>query len=322
MLTLREVLISAISIGATMRTQTTLAKASQPATPVNFDVPAGACDCHTHIHGDPAKFPYFPGRAYTPETALPEEMAALHKALHIQRVVIVTPSVYGTDNSATLYGMKARGTDARGIAVIDDTTTESELDAMGLAGVRGIRLNLATAGISDPSLVRQRFQAAAECVKSRGWHVQIFADNPVMISAIKDLVAASPVPVVFDHFGGAKAELGIQQPGFPELVELVRSGKAYVKISGAYRASKLAPDYADVVPLAKALIGANPDRVVWGTDWPHPSGLTPPGRKPTDVTPMFQIDDGRMLNQLAVWAPDPVIRKKILVNNPVRLYGF
>jgi len=321
MLTRREVLVEAIAIGAIMRSHTSLAKASQPATPVDFEVPAGACDCHTHIHGDPEKFPYFPGRAYTPEMALPEEMSALHKALHIQRVVIVTPSVYGTDNSATLYGMKARGSDARGIAVIDDKTPESELDAMGRAGVRGIRLNLATAGISDPSLVRQRFQIAAERVKTRGWHVQIFTDAS-SISATKDLVAASPVPVVFDHFGGAKAELGTQQPGFPELVELVRSGKAYVKISGAYRASKLAPDYRDVVPLAKALIAANPDRVVWGTDWPHPSGATPPGRKPTDVTPMFQIDDGRLLNQLAVWAPDAAIRKKILVDNPAQLYGF
>ena len=296
-------------------------KTTQPATPVDFEVPAGACDCHTHIHGDPEKFPFFSGRVYTPEMALPEEMAALHKALHIQRVVIVTPSVYGTDNSATLYGMNARGADARGVAVIDDKTPESELDAMGQAGVRGVRLNLATAGISDSSIGRQRFQTAAERVKSRNWHVQIFA-NLAMISAIKDLVAASPVPVVFDHFGGAKAELGPQQPGFAELVELVRSGKAYVKISGAYRASKLAPDYADVVPLAKALIAANPDRVVWGTDWPHPSAVTPPGRKRTDVTPLLQIDDGCLLNQLAVWAPDPVIRKKILVNNPARLYAF
>ncbi len=304
-----------------MRIRTALGDASQSATPVDFAVPAGACDCHTHIHGDPEKFPFFPGRVYTPEMALPEEMAALHTALHIQRVVIVTPSVYGTDNSATLYGMKARGTDARGIAVIDDKTPEGELDAMVLAGVRGIRLNLATAGISDPSLVRQRFQSAARRVKGRNWHVQIFTDL-ALISAIKDLVAGSPVPVVFDHFGGARAELGTQQPGFPELVELVRSGKAYVKISGAYRASRLAPEYADVAPLATALIAANPDRVVWGTDWPHPSGSTPAGRKPTDVTPMLQIDDGRLLNQLVVWAPDPTIRRKILVDNPARLYGF
>lgn len=205
--TRREVLVGAIAIGASMRIRTALGDASQSATPVDFAVPAGACDCHTHIHGDPEKFPFFPGRVYTPEMALPEEMAALHTALHIQRVVIVTPSVYGTDNSATLYGMKARGTDARGIAVIDDKTPEGELDAMVLAGVRGIRLNLATAGISDPSLVRQRFQSAARRVKGRNWHVQIFTDL-ALISAIKDLVAGSPVPVVFDHFGGARAELG------------------------------------------------------------------------------------------------------------------
>ena len=150
-----------------MRTRTSFAKAAQPATPVNFDVPAGACDCHTHIHGDPGKFPYFAGRVYTPETALPEEMAALHKALRIQRVVIVTPSVYGTDNSATLWGMAARGADARGVAVIDDKTPESELDAMGRAGVCGIRLNLATGGTSDPAVGRRRFQEAAERMKSR-----------------------------------------------------------------------------------------------------------------------------------------------------------
>jgi len=319
--TRRELLIGAIAAGLVMRTRMAPAKASQPATLVDFEVPAGACDCHTHIHGDPEKFPFFPGRVYTPEVALPEEMAALHKALHIQRVVIVTPSVYGTDNSATLYGMKARGADARGVAVIDEKTPESELDAMGEAGVRGIRLNLATAGISDPSIARNRLQTAAQRVKSRDWHVQIYT-SPAMISSIQDLIVTSPVPIVFDHFGGAKAELGLQQPGFAELVELVRSGHAYVKISGAYRASNLAPDYPDVAPFAKTLIAANPDRVVWGTDWPHPSGFTPPGHKPTEVTPMIQIDDGRLLNQLAVWAPQPAICKRILVDNPARLYGF
>ena len=321
MLTRREMLVGTLAAGALMCTRTVLAKASQPATPVNFDVPAGACDCHTHIHGDPEKFPFFSGRVYTPEMALPEEMAALHKALHMQRVVIVTPSVYGTDNSATLYGMHARGAGARGVAVIDDQTPEDELDAMGRAGVCGIRLNLATGGINDPAVGRQRLQTAAERVKSRNWHVQMNT-NLAMIAAIKDVVAASPVPVVFDHFGGARAELGPQQPGFDALVELVQSGKAYVKISGAYRASNLAPDYADVVPLAKALIAANPERVVWGTDWPHPNAAMPPGRKPTDVTLLLQIDDGRLLNQLQVWAPDPEIRQKILVDNPVRLYRF
>jgi predicted TIM-barrel fold metal-dependent hydrolase len=192
---------------------------------------------------------------------------------------------------------------------------------MQQAGIRGIRLNLATGGVNDPAVGRPRFQAAVERVKVRGWHVQLFT-SLAMIAAIKDLVATSPVPVVFDHFGGAHAKLGAAQPGFSDLLELVKSGKAYVKISGAYRASKLAPDYSDVVPLARALIAANSDRIVWGTDWPHPNSVTPPGKKPTDVTPMYQIDDGRLLNQLPVWAPDAAIRKKILADNPAQLYGF
>ena len=321
MLTRRGILLASIAAGVTMPNRTAHAKASQPSTPVNFDVPAGACDCHTHIHGDPERFPFFSGRVYTPELASPEEMTALHKALHIERVVIVTPSVYGTDNSATLFGMKARGATARGVAVIDNKTPESDLDAMEQAGIRGIRLNLATGGVSDSAVGRPRFQAAVERVKDRNWHIQLFT-SLAMISAIKDLVAASPVPVVFDHFGGAQAELGPEQAGFADLLELVKSGKAYVKISGAYRASKLAPDYADAAPLARALIAANSDRIVWGTDWPHPNSVTPPCKKPTELTPLFQIDDGRLLNQLPVWAPDASIRKKILVDNPARLYGF
>jgi len=302
-----------------MTNRSALSKAAQPSTPVNFDIPAGACDCHTHIHGDPREFPFFAGRVYTPELASPEEMSDLHKALHIERVVIVTPSVYGPDNSSTLYGMKARGATARGVAVIDDETPESDLDAMNKQGFRGIRLNLATGGVNDPTVGRPRFSAAVERAKARGWHVQLFT-SLAMISAIKDLVATSPVPVVFDHFGGAEAALGLDQPGFADLLELVQSGTAYVKISGAYRASKLGPDYADAAPLAKALIAANVDRIVWGTDWPHPDSV--PGRKVTDVTPLLQIDDGRLLNQLPVWAPDAAIRNKILVDNPARLYGF
>jgi predicted TIM-barrel fold metal-dependent hydrolase len=321
MLTRRAALIGSIAAGAAMRTETSLAAASQPATAVNFAIPANACDCHTHIHGDPAKFPFFAGRVYTPELASPEEMLALHRKLHMKRVVIVTPSVYGPDNSATLFGMKARGADARGVAVIDDKTTEAELDAMERAGMRGIRLNLATGGTSDPAVGRQRFQAALERMKKRGWHIQMFTSLAI-ISGIKDLVLSSPIPIMFDHFGGAKAALGLEQPGFSDLVELVRSGKAYVKISGAYRASTQGPDFADVVPLAKALIAASRERIVWGTDWPHPNSVTPAGGKPTDVTPLFQIDDGRLLNQLPVWAPDASTRKIILVDNPARLYKF
>jgi predicted TIM-barrel fold metal-dependent hydrolase len=321
MLTRRSVLLASIAAGAAMNTREARSRAAQPSTPVNFDVPAGACDCHTHIHADPEKFPFYSGRVYTPEPASPEEMSALHKALHIERVVIVTPSVYGPDNSATLFGMKARGANARGVAVIDDKTSESDLDAMQQAGFRGVRLNLATGGVSDPNVGRARFSAAVDRMKARGWHVQLYTTLP-MITAIKELVLASPVPAVFDHFGGADAALGVGQPGFADLVELVKSGKAYVKISGAYRASKLAPDYPDAAPLAKALIAANPERIIWGTDWPHPNSVTLPGRQVSDVTPLFQIDDGRLFNQLPVWAPEVAIRKNILVDNPARLYGF
>ena len=166
-----------------MRPNDRMSRAPQPSVALSFEVPRGACDCHTHIHGDPETFPFFAGRVYTPEMALPDEMAALHKALRVQRVVIVTPSVYGTDNSATLYGMKARGDDARGVAVIDDAVTESQLDAMGEAGMRGIRLNLATSGMNDPRVARDRLRAAADRMARRNWHVQIYTTLP-MISAI------------------------------------------------------------------------------------------------------------------------------------------
>ena len=321
MLTRRDLLAGALGTAFITRPRAAVAKPSQPATPVNFAVPAGSCDCHTHIHGDPERFPFYAGRAYTPEMALPVEMAALHKSLHIQRVVIVTPSVYGTDNSATLFGMQSRGRDARGVAVIDGQTPESALDAMGRSGVCGIRLNLASAGINDPAVGRQQVQRALEQVRRRNWHVQLYT-SAAMVAAIKDVVTTSPVPIVFDHFGGFQAQLGPRQPGFAALLDLVRSGSAYVKISGAYRSSSLSPDYPDILPLARALIEANPDRVLWGTDWPHPDSAPMPGRKPTEVTPLLQIDDGRLLNLLAAWAPDPMIRKKILVDNPARLYAF
>ncbi len=282
-------------------------------TPVTFAVPNNACDCHTHIIGDPTKFPFAPTRTYTPEPASPQEMSAVHKALHVKRVVIVTPSVYGTDNSATLYGISTRGSTARGVAVIDDKT---DLDALAAAGIRGIRLNLATAGPTDAATARQRFAAAVNRIKPHNWHLQLYTHLD-LIPAIKDLVFESPVPVVFDHFGGAQAALGPVQPGFADLIDLLRSGQAYVKISGAYRASTQAPDYPDVAPFAKGLIVANSDRVLWGTDWPHPD--TKPSPK---VAPPLAIDDGRLFNQLFVWSPDPLIRQKILVENPARLYGF
>ena len=158
-------------------------------------------------------------------------------------------------------------------------------------------------------------------MKQRGWHIQVYAEIPI-VAAIKDLVLDSPVPVVFDHFGGAKAAGGTEQPGFADLIELAGSGKAYVKISGAYRASMLAPDYSDVAPLARVLVAANADRILWGTHWPHPDTTVRKGHTPMDTSPMLQIDDGRLLNRLPVWVPDAATRERILVRNPARLYGF
>jgi predicted TIM-barrel fold metal-dependent hydrolase len=285
-------------------------------TPVTLAVPNNACDCHTHIIGDPQKFPFSPARVYTPEPASPQEMAKLHKSLHIKRVVIVTPSVYGTDNSATLFGINTRGATARGIAVIDDKTTEKDLDTLENNGIRGIRLNLATGGQTDPAAALKRLAAAITQIKARNWHLQIYT-SAATIPAIKDQVLASPIPIVFDHFGGIQTALGAEQPGLADLIDLLRAGSAYVKISGAYRASTQAPDYPDVAPFAKGFIAANPDRVLWGTDWPHPD--TTPSPK---ISKPLAIDDGRLLNQLAIWAPDPQARQKILTENPARLYGF
>jgi predicted TIM-barrel fold metal-dependent hydrolase len=324
MLSRREVLIGAAAAGAAALVRggtTAFASASQPATPVNFDVPAGACDTHTHVFGDPQRFPFAAARAYTPEPASVAEMRALHSVLHTDRVVVVHPSVYGTDNSCTLDGMKQLGSIARGIAVIDEKTPESALDEMDRAGIRGIRVNLETTGQSDPAVARQRFQEAVDRIKRRGkWHIQVYTRLSV-IEGIKEQVMAAPMPVVFDHFGGAQAALGVGQPGFDTLLNLVRTGKAYVKISAPYRSSTHPPDYADVAPLAKALIGANPQRILWGSDWPHPA--SPVAHRPvTEITPLWQVDDGRIFNQLPLWAPDASLRKTILVTNPAKLYGF
>jgi predicted TIM-barrel fold metal-dependent hydrolase len=324
MISRRQVLLSSIAAGVTTVLQPVdfiSAGASQPSTPLDFAVPSGACDCHTHIFGDPRQFPWFSGRTYTPESAFVPEMRALHRALHMDRVVIVNPSVYGTDNSCTLDAMKQLGPRARAIAVIDDKTSAGQLEEMDRAGVRGIRLNFETFGQTSPDATRKSFDAAVERVASRKWHIQMYTRLPVIEGLHKEIMAA-PVPVVFDHFGGAKGSLGTGQAGFDTMLDLVRSGKAYVKISGAYRVSDKAPDYPDAAPLAKALIAANAERIVWGSDWPHPAGGALPGHTASDVAPLLQIDDGRLLNQLAVWAPDPAVRKTILVDNPARLYRF
>ena len=292
---------------------------THPITPVQFEVPERACDCHVHVFGARNRFPFAASRTYTPESASAAELLAMHRALRISRAVIVQPSVYGTDNACTLDAMKQYGSGARGIVVVPNAIPSTTLDNMERAGTRGVRINLGTAGETNLDDARHRLKSAIEQIRGRKWHVQVYAALPV-VAGLSDIVLASPVPVVFDHFGGAQGAAGLQQPGFDRLLKLVETGKGYVKISGAYRASTSAPDYPDVAPLAHALIRANPQRILWGSDWPHPD--TRSGREPSDVSPSLRVDDGHVLNLLATWVPDAALRKTILVDNPATLYAF
>ncbi len=290
-------------------------------TRVNFDVPAGACDCHTHVFGPGNSFPWWEGRVYTPGDASIADLTALHTALGIDRVVVVHPSPYGPDNSCSTDAIQAMSPRARGVAVIDQTKiTDAELAALHTAGVRGARANLQTAGVFDPNAAWATLKSTAERIAPLGWHLQTYT-NLATIAALADKLKALPVPLVVDHFGHANAAAGIQQPGFAELVALVSSGKSYVKISGSYRIST-DPARADVPPLARALIDANVERVVWGTDWPHPGGASRGKLAPDQIEPFIPEDDGAALNRLNQWCRNRTELTRILVDNPAGLYGF
>lgn len=323
MLSRREMLLT-LATGAVAlhrRANRSQIPASQTAfTPVNFPVPRNACDCHVHVFGDATRFPMSPERGYTPPPA-PVEQAREHLgALHMDRVVIVLASVYGTNNGCALDAIRQLGSRARGVANVALDAPHAELERLRRGGIRGVRLNFEQQGTTDPAVAVERFRLASKRATAMGWHLQVNTRLPV-VEAMEQHVLAGPATVVFDHFAQADAARGIEQPGFASLVRLLKSGKAYVKVSGAYRVSTQ-PDYADVTPLAQALIAANSERVLWGSDWPHPDGARRPGRAPTDVAPPLPVDDGRVLNQLAVWAPDAATRHTILVDNPARLYGF
>ena len=324
MLTRRKVLIGGLLAGVSGMFRhggAAHATAAQPSTKVSFDVPPGATDCAVHVFGDLKRHPYWAGRTYTPEPATVAELKQVMRALRLDRVVVVQASTYGTDNSCVVDSIRELGSGARGVAVIDDKTTETALDEMHRGGVRGIRLSLGNQGATDPAAARQRLKAAADRMKNRkGWSVLI-SGSPATWDALGVELAAFAVPIVIDHFGEPRVADGVGQPGFTTVLNLVKSGKAYVKLSNADTLTRQ-PDMSDVTPYAKALISANPERIVWGTAWPHPSAGAVPGRKPTDLALHRQTDDGRVINMLAVWAPDAAMRKMILVDNPARLFGF
>jgi predicted TIM-barrel fold metal-dependent hydrolase len=294
--------------------------ASVAHTPPDFKVPKGACDCHVHVIGPKDRFPMAPDRLYTPAGAPLEDLVRHLEVLHLDRVVIVSPSFYGTDCRDTLYAIQRLGKRARGIAVVSEQVKHSELEELHRHGMRGVRLNLETAGANDPKALIGMLTKAAESVAPLKWHVQIYT-NLVMIDALRDVIPTLPVPVVFDHFAHLEAHKGLQQTGFPALLDMMKSGKAYVKLSAPYHNSELA-EYADVKTYVHAMIAANPDRVVWGSDWPHT--FLPPGRKRTreGIEPLRHEDDGLALNRMARWVPQPEQLKKLLVDNPGKLYFF
>jgi predicted TIM-barrel fold metal-dependent hydrolase len=323
MLSRRNLLFGvAAATAATFRRRADLhAAASQPSTPVNFAVPPGATDCHTHIFGDVKRFPFWEGRGYTPEPASLEELRAMHRAVHIERTICVHGLPYGPDLSITLDELPQLGPQARAIAVIEDSISDTQLDALNRAGFRGIRHNILSAGQPDPAYARKRLQFMGKKLEGRGWCLEV-SSRLSMTDELFDDYMAVPMPIVFSHFGGAQAAAGLQQPGLQSLLRLLQAGKGYVKLSAVYRAGKHAPDYADAGPLAQAFVAANPDRVLYGSDWPHPLGVPPPGGTKYDIARFVPVDDGLVVNQLAVWFPDAAVRKKILVDNPARLYGF
>lgn len=278
----------------------------------------GACDCHTHVFLDPVAYPFTETRKYTPPPASAAELKGLLDSLGLQRVVIVQPSVYGTDNSATLAGIRAFGPErARGVAVIEETTAPVLIEQLSEAGIRGIRVNFELAGEDDHRRAARHLRAMAEKVAPYGWHVQVYAKLE-MIQALADTIRHLPVPLVLDHFAGASGDKGMSQPGLAEVIDLVGEGKAYVKVSAAYRSSRRAPRYDDLTSIVRAFIDANPERVLWGSDWPHPD----PTRPPEEISPRLPIDDAGVFSLLANWAGTDSNYRKILRDNPVRLYDF
>ena len=278
--------------------------------------PPNSCDCHVHVIGPKRRFPLPAKRRYTPSDATVGDLAVMLKKLGMTRVVIVQPSFYGTDNACTLDGIAQLG-NARGIAVVAPDTPEKELDILHDQGIRGLRINIATMGGEPVDTIKAKITAAAKLCEKHHWHVQMFVDAAA-IEPLAPLLKSLPVDSVFDHFGLIAP--GTTNGALHALQILLETGKTWVKISGAYRIGK-DPNDKRINPLARALCKANPERIVWGSDWPH----TPPHtiQKPLDQESPFQdIDTRGLLDLLPRWLEDDALIEKVLVSNPAKLYGF
>ena len=267
--------------------------------------PALACDCHSHILGPASRFPYVAERSYTPPDALPSDYLRMLGTLGLERMVVVQASCYGEDHSRALAAIAELGVDrARGVAMVSETVTAAELRALHDGGIRATRFITTAKG--GPTLAD--LPGVAGKVADFGWHIEMYVP-PAVWPDVLPVVAALPVPVVFDHMGGMMADTPHDDPVLRRILELLETGRCWTKLTG-YRPSVAGPPYADVAPLARLFIEHALERCVWGTDWPH-----------TNIEG-YMPDDGDLLDQLAEWAPDPRARQKILVDNPAALYGF
>ncbi len=282
-------------------------------------LPIGGCDAHVHLFGPVDYYPWAPERVYTPGDADESELLALHAGLGISRVVLVQPSPYGTDNSRMLAGLEKLGGLARGVAVVDVSTTDDALNRLHEQGVRGVRVNAATQGMNDPEQAWQIIKSHARQVARLGWHVQILARLTV-IEALAARLMDLETRVVVDHFGLPDMFLGPEQQGFSSVLHLARSGNATIKVSAIPRLT--GPGHLSRArPFIEALVEANPSALVWGSDWPHTGGGRG-GRSKSDVEPFEAVDDAEALACLLQAVPDAALQQAILVDNPAALYDF
>jgi predicted TIM-barrel fold metal-dependent hydrolase len=282
----------------------------KPRTP-KLKAPPGACDCHAHIFGPFSRYPYSPKRLFTPPDASMASYRSLLKTLGIERAVLVTPSVYGHNNERQLDALAEMQGRWRGVAVVPPDVPEGELDQLHAAGFRGVRINL----FAHSGLGLDDVEGIAARIAGRNWHIQLHIDARDL-APLAPRLRKLPVDVVFDHMGHVPASAGVGHPGFQTLLSLMQEGKFWTKLSAPYRLSDEAHPYRDVAPFARALIDAAPDRLVWATDWPHP---TVPGSMPARFV---MPNDGDLLDVLGDWTGSAAIQQKILADNPRRLYDF